>query len=329
MKFCVLMPTLNAQTYLVEAIESVLGQTERGFSLVVLDGGSTDATVPIVTALRNRDPRISLEILPGLNPTQRLNHWLATSDATFVAMAHADDVSLNDRLAAQLAFMTAHPDVAISGGATYFWLHQKTAMFPPDATAWQAQDQKHLIRMDGPAEAHRYSGLHFYPGGHEEILCRLPFWWCFSIPALILNLGLLRQAGVLFDETLDCCSDWWFYWQARRAGRLANLSRPLISYRHHADSHGNRSLAQIAAESRRIRIRIATEAGFWPHLREAEQQAFLALRVEGDRPTGWEDAAATLAMLDRIAACAADRAPDYAKACEAMVASYKEALPHG
>ncbi len=40
----VLMPVYNGESYLNEAIESILNQTLTDFELVIVDDGSTDAT---------------------------------------------------------------------------------------------------------------------------------------------------------------------------------------------------------------------------------------------------------------------------------------------
>jgi hypothetical protein len=298
------MPTFNAQTYLVEAIDSLRAQTVSNFDLVILDGGSSDATLDIARSLQNLDSRIAIEVFPGLTPTQRINCWLRRTDADLVAMAHADDISMADRLMVQIDFMSRNADVSISGGATHYWLHEKSL---------------------SPV-TNQYSGTQQYPLDHDAILCRLPFWWCFSVPSLIINAHLLRSAGVLLDETLECCSDYWFFWQAQRAGRLANISRTLIAYRHIEKGHGAQSRPQIAAETRIIRRRIAEEAGLWATLPEAEQLAFLDLSVGGgDRPISMGDVPATLAVLDRIKAWSSDQPAGYGAACREMLADYRAA----
>ncbi len=215
-KIAFLMPTLNAQTYLVEAIGSLLRQSHDAFDLFVLDGGSSDATLDICHALQKQDSRITVSSMPATSPSRRINDAVDNLDHDYLLMAHADDVSVRERAARQIAFMKQTPELIMSGGNTHFWLHEKS----------------------GALDINHYSGFKIYPATHEQILCRLPFWWSFSVPTLILNRTAVLERSLRFDDTLKVSSDWWFNWQAAHAGTVANLQEPLISYRHHYASHG-------------------------------------------------------------------------------------------
>ncbi len=52
------MPVFNEETFLAEAIESLLAQEEADFELHVSDNGSTDATEDIARSYLPRDPRV-------------------------------------------------------------------------------------------------------------------------------------------------------------------------------------------------------------------------------------------------------------------------------
>lgn len=54
----VLMPAYNVQSFIGEAIESVLAQTFNDFELLILDDGSTDKTLEIVESYAKTDSRI-------------------------------------------------------------------------------------------------------------------------------------------------------------------------------------------------------------------------------------------------------------------------------
>jgi len=54
----VIISAYNTETYIAQAIESVLAQTEPSFELIIVDNGSTDSTGEIARAYH--DSRIKL-----------------------------------------------------------------------------------------------------------------------------------------------------------------------------------------------------------------------------------------------------------------------------
>ncbi|MEW6436058.1 MAG: glycosyltransferase [Pseudomonadota bacterium] len=278
-KCAVLMPTLNAQRYLAEAVESILDQSLTEFDLFILDGGSEDATLEFAKALQRRDRRISVISTPEADPSHRINDGLDNLAYDYFVMAHADDVSVRDRLAKQLAFMSEHPAVIMSGSDTHFWLHEKA----------------------GRLDIDHYSGRKTYPDDHDDIVPQLCLWWCFSVASMILNGAAIRALKLRFDEGLKTCSDWWFNWQAAQAGTVANLPEPLVAYRHHHSSHGPRELPQIALETRIIRERIARAMGLWHSLTQDEREAFHSLSIECDVVHSIGDPEATKSLMLSLA----------------------------
>jgi glycosyltransferase involved in cell wall biosynthesis len=295
-----LMPTLNAQTYLVEAIGSLLRQSHADFDLFVLDGGSTDATLDICRALQKQDGRITILSTPSSSPSHCINDALDNLPHEYLLIPHADDVSVHERAARQVAFMRQSPELIVSGSNTHFWLHQKS----------------------GALDINHYSGFKTCPAEHAEIRCQLPFWWSFSIPSLILNGAAARENSLRLDDILRVSSDWWFYWQAAQAGRVANLQEPLISYRHHDDSDGTSQRPLLAQEARLIRERIARAAGFWALLSPVEAAAFLAMDVESNRISAIGDRAATEALMVCLAEWDAQSGGFEADAWKRLITGY-------
>ena len=59
-KVTVLMPVYNGETYLREAIDSVLNQTFRDFEFIIINDGSTDRTMDIVGEMAEGDDRVRI-----------------------------------------------------------------------------------------------------------------------------------------------------------------------------------------------------------------------------------------------------------------------------
>jgi glycosyltransferase involved in cell wall biosynthesis len=97
------------------AVESILAQTFDDWELVFVDDGSSDGTIAVVESFG--DPRIRVHRLSRAGLSKALNAGLAIARGPFVARQDADDWSLPERLERQVAFLRAHPGVAVVGSA--------------------------------------------------------------------------------------------------------------------------------------------------------------------------------------------------------------------
>src|SRR5580700_1874042 len=106
------MSVYNGERFIREAIDSVLSQTLRDWELIVVDDASTDSTRDIL--VEYRDPRIRL-LRNETNQKQAVcsNRGIAVASGRYIARLDADDVSLPSRLADQVSYLDAHPEVAM------------------------------------------------------------------------------------------------------------------------------------------------------------------------------------------------------------------------
>lgn len=110
----VLMPVRNVAPFLDTAVESVLRQTFPDFEFVIVDDGSSDRSAAIAAGFH--DPRIRVvRNATSLGLARSLNRGLAMSRGEYVARFDGDDVCAPERLAAQVAYLDAHPGVAAVG----------------------------------------------------------------------------------------------------------------------------------------------------------------------------------------------------------------------
>lgn len=109
----ILMPVRNEEKHLPAALASLSAQTFRDWELVAVDDGSTDRTAEILARAAAADPRISVLTTGGKGLVPALNLGLAACRAELVARMDGDDVSHPARLAAQTAYLAAHPQVGL------------------------------------------------------------------------------------------------------------------------------------------------------------------------------------------------------------------------
>ena len=212
----VLMPVYNAERYLGEAIESVLGQGFGDFEFLIVDDGSTDGSLAAIRRYTAGDPRVRLTSRANTGHIVALNEMLAAARGEFVARMDADDVALPGRFEHQVAFLREHPDVVCVGGA------------------FQMID-----------EAGRYLTTIYPPEGDDRIQELALQGHCpINHPSAMFRREAAIAVGSYREEMLACPEDLDLWLRLGEVGRLANLSRPVLKYRQH-----NQSLSVVVQQT--------------------------------------------------------------------------------
>lgn len=240
----VLMPAYQCAPYVAEAVDSVLAQTFRDFVLLVVDDGSTDGTWERLQTYR-RDPRVRLEQQAHQGMAAGLNRGMHSADTVYIARMDADDRCAPGRLAAQVAFLDAHPEVDVVG----------TGYRPIDAAGVPGSTRDVLLR-DADLRRQLYVASPFV---HGSVL--------FRCDVVLAAGGYDAARWPAEDYDLWC----------RLGGGFANLPGPLYDYRVHPGGSSRdaqrEQAARIAAELRARRpMPRATlpglAVGSWVHRRE-------------------------------------------------------------
>jgi hypothetical protein len=143
----ILLPVHNGARYVAQAIDSVLAQSFTDFELIVIDDGSTDATPDIVR--RYADERIRRIIQGNQGLPLALNRGLELARGRFIGRQDHDDLSLPERLAKQVRFLSGHDDVGLVGTWADIWREDsKTGRM--HAHPSQSSDLKYQLLFDNP-----------------------------------------------------------------------------------------------------------------------------------------------------------------------------------
>lgn len=105
----VVMPVRNGMPFLRDAVESIRSQTYNHWELIVVDDHSTDGTASYLAQLA--DPRMRIISNTGSGVGAAQDSGIAIARGEYTARMDADDVSCPDRLAAQVSFLNANPDL--------------------------------------------------------------------------------------------------------------------------------------------------------------------------------------------------------------------------
>ncbi len=107
----VLMPVYNGERFLREAIDSILGQSFHAFELIIVDDGSTDSSAACIASYHDtRIISVTNEINQGIVVTR--NRGIELARGEYIALMDCDDMSMPERLAAQVAFLDMHQSMA-------------------------------------------------------------------------------------------------------------------------------------------------------------------------------------------------------------------------
>lgn len=204
----VLMPVLNGERYVREAVDSILRQSWSDLEFIIVDDGSTDATPRILQSFD--DARIRIITNPSREGIAKaLNRGLAAATGDFIARHDADDIAHPARLATELAFLRANPDVALVGTQVRVIDERGRASSPPGW--WRA------LSHDGI----RFQSMFDTPFIHSSVMFRR---------------GVVRDVLHGYDANFASCEDAELWSRVAASYGVRNLPEKLVSFRYHAAS---------------------------------------------------------------------------------------------
>ena len=200
----VVMAVYNAEDFLAEAIESVLGQTLTDFELLVVDDASTDGSPAIVERYARADRRIrAFRLARNGGTAHARNAALAHARAPLVAICDDDDRQGPQRLALQAAWLDAHPRCVMVGGQ---------------------------VRPFGGADA---AALAWLPGDDALARPHVLFQALYVDSVSLFRRGLATVHGLRYPSG-PVWEDWVFQALALQVGEIHVLPEILLDYRRHA-----------------------------------------------------------------------------------------------
>jgi glycosyltransferase involved in cell wall biosynthesis len=199
----VIIPTYNRAHLLAEAIHSVLGQTYADFEVLVVDDGSTDDTASVVASFA--DPRVRYLYQEHAERSTARNRGMAAAKGQYIALLDDDDLYLPHKLASEVAFLEAHPEVDLCGGGTQ--IMDASGAIRVVVRPWQTQPEPTLRNC---------------------LYGRCLFATC----SMMFRRRVLDRLDHWFDPQLNITEDTDFVIRAALAGsRLAWLPEVVATYR--------------------------------------------------------------------------------------------------
>jgi len=116
----VIIPCYNCTDTLERAISSIAAQTLRPAETLLVDDASTDGTPQTIHAVREKygvDWIHAITLKENAGPATARNAAWNVASQPYIAFLDADDAWCVNKIEVQWAFMSAHPDVALSAHA--------------------------------------------------------------------------------------------------------------------------------------------------------------------------------------------------------------------
>jgi len=173
----VIIPAYNSEKTISSTIESVLNQTFTNFELIIINDGSQDSTLNIISQFQ--DSRIRVFSFENAGGNVSRNRGLNRALGDFVSFLDADDIWKTDKLATQLKALEESPQAAVAYSWTDYIDENGNFTYPGRRTAINGDVYEELLIAN------------FLENGSNPLIRK---------PILIALGG--------FDESLNAAQDW-------------------------------------------------------------------------------------------------------------------------
>jgi len=231
----VVMPVHNGKRFLQEAIESVLAQTYNDFEFLIIENGSTDSSIDIVSSYD--DPRIRIIVEKKIGQVYAYNRGFREANGHFIFVADQDDISDLNRIRKQLSHIqNEHADIC--------------------GTSFNIMN-----------EAGKIIGHQEVPCKHSNIITELYYknHTLFN-PTLCIRKKVFEQCGY-FNPIFFPSADYEFYLRVKTFFECRNIPEYLYSWRIHSEQISTNYRDETQKQSLSISLAaIERDKGYFDHI---------------------------------------------------------------
>jgi glycosyltransferase involved in cell wall biosynthesis len=206
----VVMPVHNGELYLKDAIESILNQSYKEFELILVDNGSTDSSLEIISSYD--DPKIKIVNEMDCGIVNAYNRGFKEAQGQYIIIHDHDDISHPKRIESLYKYLVTN-DLDICG------------------SSFSIIDSRGKVIKD------------IYPPIAKREIFQSLFYDFFSLfnPTLIIKKNVLEELNY-FELNLNVGSDYDFVLRAINNYKCGNNPEVLLSYRYYSTSTSKKNI---------------------------------------------------------------------------------------
>lgn len=199
------IPCYNCEKYIRSAIDSILQQSYQNLEIIVVNDGSTDSSAEIVRQYSDKRIKfIDNKVNKGVVVTRNLA--INASNGEFLAILDSDDISCQNRIEEQVAFLVNNQEFAMVGS----WLQ--------------------VIDSDGLMTGE----IRKTPAYSEILSVQMLFQNCFGQSSIMARRSIINN--YMYSSDYRQAEDYDLWMRISNDYKVSNIQKPLVKYRVHAES---------------------------------------------------------------------------------------------
>jgi glycosyltransferase involved in cell wall biosynthesis len=238
------MCVYNGERYLIEQLESIIGQILQPDEVAVYDDCSTDSSVSIINNFIKKHNLLNWHVT--INPHNkgwRMNFYDALSNCNgdYIFFCDQDDIWYPNKIATMIEVMNNNPEILVLNGI-------------PDVINSENEIIKNLETINIQSN--------FDYSIHKSDLYDNMFYWKHRIGSTMAIRKILKEQLLLFERNNLFAHDIWALNVSALMGGCYWIDFPAIRYR----IHDNNSSIKLKAEKKNRRERIKNLEGKYNYL---------------------------------------------------------------
>src|SRR2546427_182909 len=123
----IIITTYNAESYVLDTLQSIANQSFQQFEIIIVDDGSVDNTLAVIKSFTEFNPALKIHMhkLEHIGRAAALNYAIKQAQYDWVAIIDADDLWSKNKLAQQvLALKNYNIDFLATKSKIFFDVNQ-------------------------------------------------------------------------------------------------------------------------------------------------------------------------------------------------------------